>query len=84
MFVVAEKARTALASLFDRGTLVSVESRSAAHLPGDRLVPHLAIVSREAVTTALEVEIKRVLEGAGISNPFIVRRAAPWAPRSVP
>jgi hypothetical protein len=78
MFVVAEEARLALAPFFDRGALVSVEARSAGHFAGDRLVPHLAIVSREEVTPALEAEIKRALDKAGVKSPFLVSRAAPW------
>ena len=68
----------------ERGALVSVESRSAGQFAGDRLVPHLAIVSREQVTTTSQVEIKRILDEAGIESPFIVSPAVPWALRSAP
>jgi hypothetical protein len=71
------KARFALSPLFDRGALVSVDAHSAGQLAGDRLVPHLAIVSHEEVTTALQVEIATVLADAGIFNPFLVSHAAP-------
>jgi hypothetical protein len=53
-------------------------------LAGNRLVPHRAIVSREQVTTTLQVEIKRILDEAGIDSPFIVSPAVPWALRSAP
>ena len=74
------KARFALSPLFDRGALVSLDAHSGGQLAGYRLVLHLAIVSREEVTTALQVEIATVLADAGITNPFLVRRAAPSAP----
>ena len=81
---VAKEARGALAALFERRAPVSVESRSAGQLAGNRLVPHRAIVSREQVTTTLQVEIKRILDEAGIDSPFIVSPAVPWALRSAP
>ena len=84
MLVDAAKARFALSPLFDRGALVSVEAHSAVLLPGDQLVPHLTIVSREEVTTALQVEIATVLAGAGITDPFLVSPAAPWTLKAAP
>jgi hypothetical protein len=51
--------------------------RTAPAISGDRLVPHLAIVSHEEVTTALQVEIATVLADAGVFNPFLVSHAAP-------
>jgi hypothetical protein len=39
------------------------------------------LVSRDEVTTALQVEIATVLAGVGMTNPFIVSPAAPWAPK---
>lgn len=78
MNVITAKARFALSPLFDRGALVSVDVRSARQLAGDQLVPHLTIVSREEVTTALQVEIAAALAAAGMTNPFLVNRAAPW------
>jgi hypothetical protein len=79
---VAKEARGALAALIERRALVSVESRSAGHLPGDRLVPNLTIVSRDEVTTALKAEIATILADAGITSPFLVSRAVPWTPKS--
>jgi hypothetical protein len=84
VFLVAAKARLALAPLLDRGALVSVDAHSAVQLRGDTLVPYLFIVSRDEVTSVLQMEIERTLNEAGITNPFLVSPAAPWALTAAP
>jgi hypothetical protein len=84
VFLVVAKARLALLPLFDRGTLVSVDAHNAVQVLSGTLVPHLFIVSRDEVTSALQREIERTLKEAGITNPFLVSRAALWTPKAPP